>query len=154
MKNKKIKKFFTIVVLIASIATLIFSTYKIIMWFKDNKKISSITETIIENTKIEELLPSDKSENVNPPEDKFDPYWDYIKMSLISVDFKDLLEKNSDTTGWVRVEGTSINYPVVQGNNNEYYLNHSFTKDYNSAGWVYLDYRNNKDLSDQNTIIY
>lgn len=154
MKSEKIKKFFTILVLICSIGTLMFSTYKIILWYKDNRKISSITEAIIESTKVEELLPSDKAENVNPPEDKFDPYWDYIKMSLISVDFKNLLEQNSDTTGWVKVEGTSINYPVVQGKNNEYYLNHSFTKEYNSAGWVYLDYRNSKDLSDQNTIIY
>ena len=50
--------------------------------------------------------------------------------------------------------GTNINYPYVQTTDNDYYLTHAFNKTRNSAGWVFLDYRNNPDLSDKNNIIY
>ena len=42
-------------------------------------------------------------------------------MPLIEVDFDVLVNKNKDTVGWIKVEGTSINYPVVQTINNDYY---------------------------------
>ena len=74
-------------------------------------------------------------------------------MNMINVDFKDLKAKNSDTIGWLKVNGTNINYPFVQGKDNKYYLTHSFNKSYNNAGWVFLDYRNN-NTNNKNTIIY
>ena len=50
--------------------------------------------------------------------------------------------------------GTNIQYPVVQTTNNSYYINHSFKRQSNKAGWIFMDYRNNiKNLS-RNTIIY
>ena len=52
-----------------------------------------------------------------------------------------------------KVNGTNINYPFVQSNNNKYYLIHSFDKSYNSSGWLFLDYRNNTN-NNKNTIIY
>ena len=75
-------------------------------------------------------------------------------MNLLEVDFNDLLAKNSDTVGWIQVQGTNINYPIVQTTNNDYYLNHAFDKTENKAGWVYMDYRNNAVDFNQNTIIY
>ena len=66
----------------------------------------------------------------------------------------ELKEKNSDTVGWINVNNTNINYPFVQTKDNSYYLNHSFDKKYNEAGWVFLDYRNNNDLNNKNTILY
>ena len=47
-----------------------------------------------------------------------------------------------------------INYPFVQTSDNDYYLNHSFNKKYNDAGWVFMDYRNNASNFDKNTILY
>lgn len=85
---------------------------------------------------------------------EFNPYWDYIKMNLIDVDFSELKEMNSSIAGWIKLGGTNINYPFVQGNDNSYYLTHSFNKSGNQAGWIFLDYRNNKDEYDKNTIIY
>ena len=75
-------------------------------------------------------------------------------MNLLEVDFNDLLAKNSDTVGWIQVQGTNINYPIVQTTNNDYYLNHAFDKTENKAGRVYMDYRNNAVEFNQNTIIY
>ncbi|MBQ7140391.1 MAG: class B sortase [Bacilli bacterium] len=72
----------------------------------------------------------------------------------LTQDFTKLLEINSDTVGWLTVNNTKIDYPVVQSENNKYYLNKSFYKKNSIAGWIYMDYRNNIDNLDQNTIIY
>lgn len=74
-------------------------------------------------------------------------------MNMINVNFNDLKKTNPDIVGWIKVNGTNINYPFVQSKDNKYYLTHSFNKSYNSAGWVFLDYRNN-NTNNKNTIIY
>lgn len=81
-------------------------------------------------------------------------YWDYIKVPFISVDFTNLLKKNPETVGWIKINNTNVNYPIVQTTNNNYYLNHSFNNSKNSSGWVYADYRVNFVDFDKNNIIY
>lgn len=72
----------------------------------------------------------------------------------IDVNFEELLNKNEDTIGWIQINNTNINFPVVQSSNNSFYLKHNFRKQSNSAGWIFADYRNNFDTLDKNTIIY
>ena len=55
-------------------------------------------------------------------------------MNMINVNFNDLKKTNPDIVGWIKVNGTNINYPFVQSKDNKYYLTHSFNKSYNSAG--------------------
>lgn len=74
--------------------------------------------------------------------------------NLIDTDISSLKLKNSDTVGYLKVNGTNINYPVVQGSDNEYYLKHSFDKSYSQAGWIFLDYRNDINKLNKNNIIY
>lgn len=68
--------------------------------------------------------------------------------------FEKLFDINGDTKAWLRLNNTSINYPVVQASDNDFYLNHDFNKDINANGWIFIDYRNNMNDLDQNTIIY
>ncbi len=68
--------------------------------------------------------------------------------------FEKLLGINNDTKAWLRLNNTSINYPVVQASDNDFYLNHDYNKDVNSNGWIFIDYRNDMNSLDQNTIIY
>ncbi len=96
----------------------------------------------------------ENTELVNKEEDITSDYWYYITFPLINVDIQKLKEKNGDTIGWINVNNTNINYPYVQSSDNNYYLNHSYDKTYNDAGWVFLDYRNNSALTDKNNIIY
>lgn len=70
------------------------------------------------------------------------------------VDFEALLEINPDVIGWIYIEGTNINYPVVQGEDNDYYLYRLVDKTYNVSGSIFMDYRSDRDFSDQNTIIH
>lgn len=133
-KRKKLKvgNFILLLLLIIASGVLVYSCYKIVTWGIDNEKTNEVIENIGNPTT--EIKDDEKTETINPPEDKFDPYWDYIKISLIDVDFNELLAKNTDTVGWVYVGGTNINYPVVQTHNNEYYLTHSFDETWNDAG--------------------
>ncbi|MBQ2947194.1 MAG: class B sortase [Bacilli bacterium] len=138
---------------------LIISSIKIIDWIKDSKSSEKEITNIQENTEVIEIENNQQTEIIETFEDeneipKTSPYWTYIEMNLIDVDFAELKRKNSDTAGWIQVNGTNINYPYVQTNNNEYYLTHSFEKKKNSSGWVFMDYRNNKYDFDKNTIIY
>ena len=56
--------------------------------------------------------------------------------------------------GWILIPGTRVSYPVVQGTDNSYYLDHTWRGGKNSVGAIFMDYRNSGDLSDFNTIIY
>lgn len=135
----------------------LYSSYNIIRWTIDAKNTEKQIEEINDTVEIKEITDSVATEIVNPPKEdvkKENPYWDYIKMNLINVDFTKLKEKNSDTVGWIQVSGTNINYPFVQTDNNTYYLKKDFNKNYNSAGWVFMDYRNDLENFNQNTILY
>lgn len=68
--------------------------------------------------------------------------------------FNVLKNKNQDTVGWLKVNNTLIEYPIVQTTNNEYYLKNDFYKEKNIYGWVFMDYRNNPFELKQNTILY
>lgn len=70
------------------------------------------------------------------------------------VDFEALWEVNPDCVAWIFIEGTEINYPVVQGEDNSYYLKHMFEGTWNSSGCIFLDFRVAADLSDRHSIIY
>ena len=108
----------------------------------------------LEDEEVAEEVPAVNAENINPPESKDDDYWYYINMDMLSADFDELKAKNPDTVAFVKVNGTNVNYPVVQTNDNEYYLNRAFDGSKNSAGWVFADYRNDMVNFGYNTIIY
>lgn len=160
MQNKKYKlnkkNIFLFILLLIFIIIFINSLYNTFKWKKEDKKINNEIEEIYDVIDISDINDNEKTEIINQVKEipKFNPYWDYIKMNLIEVDFEKLRLKNLDTKGWLQVNGTNINYPFVQSNNNEYYLTHSFNKTYNTAGWVFLDYRNNLKKIEKNTIIY
>lgn len=131
------------------------SLFNIIKWKIEAKTTNNQIETAQKVVKPVEIINNDKIEIIEQEKVPLDdPYWEYVQMNLIDVDFNDLKNINSSTIGWIQVNGTNINYPFVQTNDNKYYLNHSFNKSKNSAGWVFMDYRNNISVLDKNTIIY
>jgi sortase B len=70
------------------------------------------------------------------------------------IDFDELLKVNEDIVGWLRVRAIDISYPVVQAEDNDYYLHRTFEKEDNFAGCLFVNCDNSRDLTDQNTIIY
>lgn len=153
-KQRKKQNIIFIFLILVFTFLLIYSGVQIFKWFKDSKAVKEEMANINEIVTVTETAEEENTEVVESKEEKSSPYWDYIKMNLIDVDFRELKKVNSDVKGWVQVNGTNVNYPFVQTNNNDYYLNHSITKHSNSAGWVFMDFRNNIKSFDKNTIIY
>lgn len=71
-----------------------------------------------------------------------------------TIDFEELQKINPDIVAWIRIEGLGIDYPVVQGEDNEHYLHYTFRGEANVAGSIFLDYRNKADFSDPKIILY
>lgn len=120
-------------------------------WYVQRLKINYLTQDILASTKV---LEDEKKENIDKVE--YIPSGDneYANIGYISVDFNDLIAKNNETVGWIKVNNTNVNYSVVQHSDNEYYLRHDFNKKYNINGWVYADYRDDFEYFGSNTIIY
>ena len=72
------------------------------------------------------------------------------KFSLESIQ----KEINEDICGWIRIDNTNIDYPMVIGKDNTEYLNNDYRKEYSITGSIFLDYRNNRFFKDDYTIIY
>ncbi|MCR5230492.1 MAG: class B sortase [Solobacterium sp.] len=70
------------------------------------------------------------------------------------IDFAGLAEINPDIIGWITMPDTVIDYPVVQGRDNDYYLDHLFDKTENRSGCVFVNSENSPDFSDKNTVMY
>ena len=73
---------------------------------------------------------------------------------LPEVDFASLKKTCKDVVAWIYCEGTPINYPIVQGGDNDYYLYRLLDGRSNKNGTLFMDCRNHGDFSDMNTIIY
>ncbi len=72
----------------------------------------------------------------------------------IEVDFDALKQVNEDVIGWIYCEGTVIDYPVLQGEDNDLYLHHAYDGAYSVSGSIFVDSGNREGFVDSNTIIY
>lgn len=79
---------------------------------------------------------------------------DNTKTEIDDFDYQALLDENADCIGWLKIDGTDISYPVVQGEDNEFYLHHDFQKNYATCGTLMLDCRNDIDAEQEHLIIY
>lgn len=125
MKKKTIIKIIMFICLIV----LIYSIYNIIDWHLANNKTEIIQEEI--NEIIDETS-----------KDKND------------IDFVSLKKKNKEIVAYLKVPGTKIDYVVVKGKDNSYYLKHNLYKQSSVAGWIFMDYHNKLDGNDKNIVIY
>ena len=71
-----------------------------------------------------------------------------------AVNWEDLLAKNEDVVAWIRIPAIEISYPVLQGEDNYYYLHRDINREYLFAGSVFLDAANNASFLNYNSIIY
>lgn len=141
-KKIKLKKLniFIFIVLIVCIVSFVCNFIKIIKWNTNNKETNEIINEIEEKIEIQD--------NIATIQD------DKEISNKVTYDFNLLKDINNQTIAWLKVNGTNIDYPVVQSKDNSYYLNHSFDKTYNDAGWIFLDYRNDIYNLGKNNIIY
>lgn len=156
-KNKveKEKVLWSFVIAISSFI-LIMLIVILVNWILENKKTDDVLDTIYEVSEIKEikttmLKQEENKEEVTTTTSLYDKYGN---MNILEVNFDNLKNINPDTVGWIKVNGTKINYPFVKTSDNEYYLKHTFDKTSNKKGWVFLDYRNDIENLSQNNILY
>ena len=139
-KKRKLKKknIFLFIMVLIFFNMFIISLVNIISYLIDNNDNKRIQETIKEKA-ITILEPQDQEEIEEPK---------YV------IDFDSLKETNPDTVAYLKVNNTNIDYVVVKGNDNSYYLKHNFEKKWNVSGWIFADYHNRFDESDKNIVIF
>ena len=129
--------------------------------YKNKNNINKAEETInniLENLDYEDTLENPDIEYIDTVENEendnnttsYEPSSYYTKYNQL---FDELSKVNPDVVGWIKVNNTKIDYPVVQSTDNKYYLKRDFNKKSNSMGWIYMDYRNNIYNLSNNTII-
>lgn len=155
VKQLSITNLKTCLLIIVLLEIVVFASVKINN-YKTNKNIDEINEIgddlsyyFLEPQENEDNNDTTEENNVEVNEEIVTPYNTKYEQA-----FDKLISINNDTKAWLTLNGTNINYPIVQGSDNSFYLNHDFNKDTNANGWLFVDYRNNMDLLDQNTIIY
>ena len=105
----------------------------------------------------EEALIAETEENteqVTEPEAPEQVWGDPYADALRTMDFAALREVNPDVLGWILIPNTKVSYPVVQGEDNSYYLKRTWRKTRSDVGAIFVECQNSGDLSDFNTIIY
>ena len=77
-----------------------------------------------------------------------------LKPGTRNFSIKNLQEINPDICGWIRIDGTNIDYPVLQGKDNTLYMSKDYKKEYSAGGSIFLDYRNNENFEDDYSILF
>lgn len=137
-KKRKLTKFGRILSDIVIVVCLIIAGFSGWNLYKELHEYQESKETY------EKLAPEVVIENPDTNEVDTAPLFDWEKLKEINGDF----------VGWIRLDDSTVDYPFVQGTDNEYYLRHLFDGTYNNSGCVFMDVNNNRDFSDKNTILY
>lgn len=141
-KKKKSLWFLNLLIVIL-IAVMVFCAYQIISQLLEDKKGKDVygdvvSEAVMEETETAIVESGGVEETV----------------TLRKINFQTLWGINKDVIGWLECENTIVNYPVVQGKDNEYYLKHLLDGTYHRFGTLFVDCANAADFTDQNTVIY
>lgn len=147
-KEKKkidVKKTTRNIILIILILIFLFSFINLIRWISYNKNASNMAKSLktkyfSEDIDIENIR-NDNNSNIN-------------KIFQNPIDFENLKQVNEDIIGWIRIQDTDIDYPIVQAQDNEYYLHKDVNKKYSTCGWIFMDYKNTNTFIDKNTVLY
>jgi len=95
-------------------------------------------------------VPDGEESWVPAPSDGEDPHI----QTLEKLNLEALRDVNPDVVGWILIPDTVVNYPLMRGTDNDYYLNHTWNRKKNSVGSIYLEQLNSPDFTDFNTIVY
>ena len=131
---------FSLILLLICMSIFLFSGYQLYTIFSEYKAGSDEYDTIIESAVTSIDVEAD---------DNVVSYEEYY------IDFQALKAQNADTIAWIRFDNPEqINYPILQGGDNDFYLRRTFQKEYNIVGSIFLDTNNDPTFQDTNTIIY
>ena len=132
-KKKKINKKFYVLLIIIFITSISFIIYNIYNQSK-NEKI---------NEKVQEFISTNNDNNNSNKENT-------ERIQKV----KELQKENSDIVGWLEIENSNINYPVLQGQDNDFYMTHNYKKEYSIDGSIFLDKDYDWNIPSANLLLY
>lgn len=130
--SKKKMGIVSIIFLLLFIVVFLYSSINLVIWLKSNIELEKNEKEIF--SQVQTILDGE--------------------VNKIQIDFGKLATVNQDVKAWIYIENTNINYPILQAENNEYYLKKDINKNYSSCGSIFLDKDSKSDFSGENTIIY
>lgn len=161
-KERTKKSLWPVVLFIFFAVIFLFSAFQLYRYWSDNRNSLKQNEKMIQqavsfiktepgNTQTDPTSGGDQKKPTNPEEQEAQR----LSASIpIAVDFGFLHQENQDIIGWIYCEGTPINYPVVQGSDNQFYLKRLPDGSSNPNGSLFMDFRNDDCFGDLNTLIY
>ncbi len=152
-------------VMIAAFCVLVGAGYMLYGYYQDYKEVDDFYESLNdlaegedETEDLAELEETIESGQTVGGREVKDVVWNGEVLTLPTmrnpIDFDALETVNDDLVGWLRIRALDLSYPVVQGEDDDYYLHNSFEKEYLFAGCLFMHYNNQSDFTDRNTIIY
>jgi len=152
-RGKNIKTYIKILIAAVLILGAAFAAFKIITMAREYRAGKQTYDQLQQQVELPPAAPAPSADAVEleaePQPELSEETWNYP-----TVNFEALKEQNADTVGWVYLEDTNINYPVVQGTDNRHYVTTLFSGERNQAGSIFMDYRNAPDMSDRHTVLY
>ncbi|MBS6397150.1 MAG: class B sortase [Clostridiales bacterium] len=136
------------------IALLLFSIWKLASIFLGYRSGDKEYEELREQYVLEEPISPEEVE-ITPPSEEGDTEEEPAALvPMTRIDLASLQSLNSEAVGWIEIPGTVLSYPMVHTTDNSYYLNHTFRKENNKSGSIFIETSNKEDFSDLHTIIY
>jgi sortase B len=138
-----------ILILVLACAVFLFSGFQIVSYFTENQSGEQLQQELIEQAVVVATEPVQTAHAESVP-----PTTEFVERPPITVDFAVLQAQNPDIVGWIYSEGTVINYPILQGEDNQQYLRRLYDGTKSTLGSIFLDFRNLSDFSDLNSLVY
>lgn len=166
-KKKRRKTFgdvLTTILMLIALGVFIYAGYTLYGFYKEYKagtdEYNALNDNYAEENETEDynaLENDDESQRISGREVK-NIVWNGQEMTVPvmtnPIDFDGLQQQNDDLIGWLKVRALDISYPVMQAEDNEFYLHRTFEKEYNFAGCIFLNCDNKSDFTDMNSIVY
>lgn len=140
--NKKVKKIVNIVLIISIVISILY-IIKVAYDVYGSKKQS----TLLNDISIDESIIQNENTATENEEASF------VKTERM-LKLEELQKENSEIVAWLEIENTNINYPVLQCDNNDFYMNHDYKKDYSLGGSIFLDKSFSWEPQSTNLLIY
>ena len=144
------KKFICILLILVLLGVLGYCVWQIVGITDEYQAGAEVYEELEQYVVMPETVPVETTAD----EETIEAETESVEIQWPQVDFDALAQVNSDIVGWLYIPGTVINYPVVQGADNEYYLKHLFDGKYNSSGCIYLDCGAEGDFTSMNSVLH
>lgn len=138
-KQKKKKRFLSYAITIVCLSVFLYAAYGLLSivydYYKNDQVLSNLQEIYYQNQEADDAVPLSSEKRIRSG-------------------FDTLKEMNDDVVGWITIDDTKIDYPIMQGDNNEAYLTRNYHGDKSIAGSIFMDYRNDITLNENNFILY